>query len=205
MNLYNMMVKHAFAKVGRPETTLKRDAFFSNVSYNIGGLVYSLNDIENGVLRGNKRPPGFHLTKPFGSGDLRLASVLAVAEPRIHFALNCGAKSCPPVKKYTAQNVREELRVVALAFCEEDSNVHIDLETKTLSTSRIFYWYANDFGGSTDDVLARIGKSWLRAERKVMWEELLKTGRYRHRKLHYDWTTDALPSGKVFQGVPRGK
>ena len=122
LNVYNMMVKHAFAKVGRPETMMKRDAFFSNVSYNIGGIVYSLNEIENGILRGNKRPPGLHLTKPFGSGDPRLAAVLADPDPRIHFALNCGAKSCPPVKTYTAQNVREELRVVALAFCEQDSN-----------------------------------------------------------------------------------
>lgn len=205
LNVYNMMVKHAFAKLGRPETTMKRDAFFSNVSYNIGGLVYSLNEIENGVLRGNKRPPGFHLSKPFGSGDARLAAVLTAPDPRIHFALNCGAKSCPPVKTYTAENVREELRVVALAFCEQDSNVHIDVEAKTLSTSRIFYWYGNDFGASTDEVLARIGRSWLRGKRKVIWETMLKTGRYRHRKLNYDWTTDALPSGRVFQGVPRGK
>ena len=204
LNLYNMMVKHAFAKVGRPETTLKRDAFFSNVSYNIGGLVYSLNDLENGVLRGNKRPPGFHLTKPFGAGDPRLNSVLAKLDPRIHFALNCGAKSCPPVKKYTAPNVQEELRVVALAFCEQDSNVHVDMESKTLSTSRIFYWYANDFGGSTEEVLERI-MCWLRGERKAQWDKVLKSGKYRHRKLNYDWTTDALSSGKTFQGVPRGK
>eukprot|EP00946_MAST-07B_sp_MAST-7B-sp1_P001926 g1926.t1 len=205
INVYNMMVKHAFAKVGRPETLLKRDAFFNNVSYNIGGLVYSLNEIENGVLRGNKRPPGFHISKPFGNGDPRLKAVMPKVDPRIHFALNCGAKSCPPVKRYTAPNVQEELRVVALAFCEQDSNVSIDVESKTLSTSRIFYWYANDFGNSTEEVLARIGEMWLRGERKAVWQEMLVSGKYRHKRLNYDWTTDAQPSSKSFQGVPRGK
>ena len=63
-----MMVTHAFAKVGRPESNLKRDFFFSNISYNIGGLVFSLNDLENGILRGNKRPAGFHFSRPFSSG-----------------------------------------------------------------------------------------------------------------------------------------
>ena len=205
LNLYNMMVKHAFAKVGRPETVMKRDAFFSNVSYNIGGLIYSLSDLENGVLRGNKRPPGFHISKPFGVVDPRLASVLHIQDPRIHFALNCGAKSCPPVKVYSALNVQEELRVVALAFCELDSNVHVDVESKCLSCSKIFYWYGNDFGLSTEEILDRIGKSWLRGEKKANWNRVLKSGKYRYRKVSYDWTTDAEPSSKIFQGVPRGK
>ena len=70
--------------------------------------------------------------------------------------------------------MQEELRVVALAFCEQDSNVSIDVESKTLSTSRIFYWYANDFGNSTEEVLARIGEMWLRGERKAVEEGLSK-------------------------------
>ena len=43
---------------------------------------------------------------------------LSEPEPRIHFALNCGAKSCPPVKVFTGKGVEEELDVVTGAFVE---------------------------------------------------------------------------------------
>ncbi len=37
---------------GIPTNALQRSSFFSNAKYNIGGHVYSLNDIEHGILRG---------------------------------------------------------------------------------------------------------------------------------------------------------
>ena len=42
------------------------------------------------------------LSKPFGGKDGRLKVALDAPEPLIHFALVCGAKSCPPIKTYTA-------------------------------------------------------------------------------------------------------
>lgn len=41
--------------------------------------------------------------KPFGSSDPRLKVALETPEPLIHFALVCGAKSCPPIKTYSAE------------------------------------------------------------------------------------------------------
>eukprot|EP00755_Sulcionema_specki_P028807 Sspe_Gene.90740::Locus_62220_Transcript_2_3_Confidence_0.375_Length_1302::g.90740::m.90740 len=128
INLYNLAVTHAFVQLGIPQTDFKRMSFFDDVKYNVGGALYSLNDLENGILRGNKRPP-YHLTAPFGSKDPRAAAVVSGGEKRIHFALNCGAKSCPPVKHFTAEALNEELDVVARAFCEDDNNVHIDTAT----------------------------------------------------------------------------
>jgi hypothetical protein len=42
------------------------------------------------------------LFKPFGKNDPRLKVSLEQPEPLIHFALVCGAKSCPPIKTYSA-------------------------------------------------------------------------------------------------------
>ena len=42
-------------------------------------------------------------TKPFGPSDPRLKVALTEPEPLIHFALVCGAKSCPPIKTYSAE------------------------------------------------------------------------------------------------------
>lgn len=71
------------------------------MSYVISGYTYSLNDIENGILRANRKPIG-SLRKPFPKGDPRLLVALPNPEPKVHFALVCGAKSCPPIKTYSA-------------------------------------------------------------------------------------------------------
>lgn len=39
-------------------------------------------------------------------------------DPRIHFALVCGAKSCPPIKVYTPTTLQEGLDSATSAFCE---------------------------------------------------------------------------------------
>ena len=205
LNIYNMMVQHAFAKVGRPESNMRRDFFFSNVSYNIGGHVYSLNDVENGILRGNKRPAGFHFSRPFGSGDPRLAAVIEQPDARLHFALNCGAKSCPPVKEYTSGAVLEELRVVAMAFCGEDTNIAVDVDKMEIKISKLFHWYMYDFGPTEKILLAEVIPQWLEGEKKQQFLTVVNSGKYKLKKLKYDWTTDAVPTGKMFQGRPRGR
>ena len=57
INLYNLMIKYGFMKVGIGSTALARGAFFSGVKFNVGGDILSFNDLENGVLRGNAVPP----------------------------------------------------------------------------------------------------------------------------------------------------
>jgi len=44
--------------------------------------------------------------------------VVQPLDPRIHFALVCGAKSCPPIRVYTADALEEGLAAAAAAFCE---------------------------------------------------------------------------------------
>ena len=82
----------------------------------------------------------FTFSAPFRPRDPRRAAVLPTCDPRIHFALNCGAKSCPPIKTFTASAVQEELRVVALAFCEQEDNVLVDVAKRTVALSQIFNW-----------------------------------------------------------------
>ena len=54
INIYNALVIHGNIERGTPTNTYQRYKFFSTVSYNIGGQNFTLNDIENGILRGNK-------------------------------------------------------------------------------------------------------------------------------------------------------
>lgn len=55
--------------------------------------------------------------KPFGSSDPRLKVALETPEPLIHFALVCGAKSCPPIKTYSAEVI---LDIISMFKTERD-------------------------------------------------------------------------------------
>jgi hypothetical protein len=89
---------------------------------NLGDNAYSLNQIENEILR-----PVYK-------------------DPRIHFALNCAAKSCPPLLNgaFTAENLDLLLDRQTKKFINDrDFN---QIAAKQALVSRIFEWYADDFG-----------------------------------------------------------
>ena len=69
---------------------------WSKYAYNVGGLLFTLDEIEHGVLRCNKGHPKDE--KPMFEDDARKSLSLSFLDPRIHFALNCGATSCPPIR-----------------------------------------------------------------------------------------------------------
>lgn len=91
----------------------------------LGGKTYSLNNIEHDIIR-----PTFK-------------------DPRIHFAVNCAAKSCPPLlnNAYTGENVNQELNKVTKAFVNSASN---ELSASSIKLSKIFEWYGEDFGNLID-------------------------------------------------------
>lgn len=70
---------------------------------------------------------------------LSMQVALPNPEPLIHFALVCGAKSCPPVKTYEAKAVDESLKAAAQGFFE-GGGATIDVETKTIHLSKILNW-----------------------------------------------------------------
>ena len=69
---------------------------WTKYAYNVGGLLFTLDEIEHGVLRCNKGHPKDE--KPMFSDEARKSLSLSFLDPRIHFALNCGATSCPPIR-----------------------------------------------------------------------------------------------------------
>jgi hypothetical protein len=134
------------------QTSSCRGSFFSDVSVNLGGYILSFDDLEHGILRGNSKHP-YKLAKQFANNDpRRYLSILSdvdnnkAVDHRIHFALNCGANSCPPIMQYTPEKLNEELHLAAMSFCGEDANVYINDETREIGFSKLLYWYMSDFG-----------------------------------------------------------
>lgn len=155
INLYNTLVIHGVIALGIRESVKEEPHFFTRIGYLIGGLTFSPDDIEHGILRGNHRPP-HGLFHPFAGDDPRLGHVVDPPEPRIHFTLVCASSSCPPINFYTSERIDEQLDVAAAGFIN-GPEVEILPRENLLRLSPIFKWYRPDFGGHDGviDILIR--------------------------------------------------
>eukprot|EP00112_Aurelia_sp_Birch-Aquarium-sp1_P013372 Seg2837.2 transcript_id=Seg2837.2/GoldUCD/mRNA.D3Y31 product="DEP domain-containing mTOR-interacting protein" protein_id=Seg2837.2/GoldUCD/D3Y31 len=185
INVYNALVIHAFVTRGPPTNLWQRYKFFNVVSYVLGGHVYSLNDIENGILRSNRKPLG-SLRKPFSKSDPRLSIALPEPEPRIHFALVCGAKSCPPIKTYNSKEVDNQLKLAAESFLEGD-DVAVDMVKREVRISQILKWYKEDFGKTKQNIVKWIMTNMGECEKKRQLTELLESNNFKLAYFPYDW------------------
>ncbi|KAL1268212.1 hypothetical protein QQF64_033575 [Cirrhinus molitorella] len=176
INIYNALVIHGNLRLGFPKNIWQRYRFFNYVSYFIGGEVFTLQDIENGVLRGNRKGVA-QLLKPFSRNDPRLKVALPDVEPLIHFALNCGAKGCPPIKTYTPQDIDSQLRAAAEAFLENDDSCVIDSVRREVKLSQIFKWYKTDFGGTDEKLLNWVFDHMGASQKKRNLQALLSEGK----------------------------
>ena len=94
-------------------------------------------------------------------------------DPRIHFALNCGAQSCPPIAVYTPVEIDAQLDQAVAAFL--DGETTIDTATQTISANPILRWYRADFGDL---------EGWIRRHRS----DGLPAGRWHFKWNPYDWS-----------------
>ena len=154
INIYNTAVIHGVIELGLQKSVKEFPGFFDRVSYEIGGFRFSLNDIEHGILRGNRRHP-YRLFKPFKGRDPRLAFSILPMDPRIHFTLVCGARSCPPIGFYEAEQIDDQLQLAATSFINSPQ-VRVSPQEGTLSLSMIFKWYKPDFGGNDRSLIETI-------------------------------------------------
>lgn len=145
INLYNALVIDAVIAFDIQKSVNELPGFFWKAAYQINGYRFSTFDIENGVLRANAGHPGIPGPQ-FAEDDPRFQYSLDVLDPRIHFALVCASRSCPPIALYTGENIDQQLDLATRSFIN-NGGVEIDREDRTVHLSKIFRWYAPDFGG----------------------------------------------------------
>lgn len=143
INLYNALLLHRLCQRPVRGSVLRQLRLFSTVAYEVGGERYSLNLIEHGVLRRNRRPP-YHLRRPLRGKDPRLAAVPSRLDPRVHFALNCGARSCPPIHVYEPDAIDAQLELASRAYLRAETEV--DAKRGRVSLPRLMRLYRADFG-----------------------------------------------------------
>ncbi|NNE78221.1 MAG: DUF547 domain-containing protein, partial [Pricia sp.] len=96
---------------------------------------------------------------------------------RIHFALNCGAKDCPPVAIYEADRLDEQLNMGTKKYLERTSEYRAN--ANEVAVTSLFSWFRGDFGckSGIKDILKE-------------FEIIPTTKKIDLEYKNYDWTLD---------------
>jgi Protein of unknown function, DUF547 len=124
INAYNALSMYNVIRSGLPATHagLAKVRFFLLRKFHIGDQLLSLYSFENDIIR-------------------------KLNEPRIHFALNCSALSCPylPLAPFAASTLNESLDTETRKFFANPANLRIDHERRTVFFNEILKFYTEDF------------------------------------------------------------
>lgn len=173
INIYNGMVQYLLTN--QPALWEKRGKFFSGSRIILAGKLLSLEDIEHGIIRGGEGKLGLGYVPKLFPSKFERTFCIPKGDPRVHFALNCGAIDCPPVEIYDPQNIADRLDHRTRVYLKKHSAISADGH---LVTTPLFSWFKGDYNtyGGVDDFLVHFG---------ILTEENKKIKR---KYKAYDWT-----------------
>lgn len=137
-NLYNVLIIHGKLVLGHPRDITARGKFFNTIGYEIAGHRINSTELEHGVLR-------LKMEDNHPLAALRVAK----KDPRMHFILNCGAQSCPPLVAMSPKLTEEMLATATRRFIR--ANVTIDTSQRRIELSRLWKWFRVDFTPEAPD------------------------------------------------------
>lgn len=123
INAYNLIVIYQVGKYYPLKSPLDRSGFFDRVKHNVAGESITLNALEIKKI------------------------VLIYKDARIHFALACAAKSCPPLASfaYVPHELNSQLDARTKLSINNKNWLKVSASAKQASISKIFDWYKKDF------------------------------------------------------------
>ena len=152
---------------------MTRPKIFTKKVIVIASKSFSLDNIEHDILRKYRWKFSMGYLPKFFPGKLIKQLAVSKIDYRIHFALNCGAKSCPPIAFYSYDKIDQQLDLASRNFLKSETVVNDEL--KEITTSKILSWFKGDFGGK-------------KGIRKILGKEFGKDlSGYKIRFNDYDW------------------
>ncbi len=111
-------------------------------------------------------------------------------EPRIHFALVCAARGCPPLRReaYEGSRLAEQLADQSRRMHQDERFVRFEAATGVLHLTHLYDWYGDDFRKQAPSVAEYVGRE-LPAVRAALDAGV----QVRVRWLPYDWSLNAQP------------
>jgi len=162
LNAYNALVVSSV--VARWPLRSVRDVpgFFDGLRHRVAGRDRTLDEIEHGVLRARFR------------------------DARVHAALVCGARSCPPLfgHAFVEGELDRVLDELVRAWLAGDGALRITGGRVTVSP--VFFWYRGDFEREAGSVV-----EWLRRRVPERWSAASIEGGVSEGS--YDWALNAAP------------
>lgn len=184
IGVYNLLVLRGILDLRIKTSVLEVGRFFGRILYRVGDFVLSPEEIEHGLLRSNRPPPG-RLLPLLARGDAKLKLSTGFLDPRIHFALFNGTASSAPPTTIRADSLEKDLDGAVASLLQTKGWLNLDRENCILHLHRRFKWYAEDFEYS-DETGLRFLYHYLRDEedRKFLEE---KAALIRICYAPYDW------------------
>lgn len=172
INVYNAFTQRVLRRT--PEKYRDRRRFYAEKQVTVAGKKLSLNDIEHGLLRRSKIVLSLGYLTKWVVGRFERRFRVEAPDARVHFALNCGARSCPPVRFYEPARLDAQLDLATESYLRQ--TVEYRPATNEVWLPRIFRWFRGDFGGRAGII------------RRLRTHRLLPEGaRPALRYARYDW------------------
>lgn len=164
-----------FASLRFPKNSIRQiSGAWDSIQFTVMGRSMTLDHIEHEIIRKE-----FH-------------------EPRIHFALVCAAKGCPPLRSepYEGSRLHEQLDDQIRAVLANSDKFKIDSSSKRVHLTKILDWFGDDFVGSAtgSDRFSSYSKSngavlnFLYPYLSESEQAFLNTESFRIVFLEYDWS-----------------
>lgn len=165
INAYNILAIHEVLQRYPVDTIrptvlfIPERSFFTEQRYQLGDENYSLDELENEIIRADFN------------------------EPRIHFAINCASFSCPKLRPeaYVPERLDTQLNEQARQFISDSERNQFEVDTNTARVSKIFDWFAADFAdaGGVAEYLVQFAEGDAR--------DVLSSDDVRIEYMPYDW------------------
>ncbi|WP_339706001.1 DUF547 domain-containing protein [uncultured Kriegella sp.] len=142
VNIYNAYIQVILSE--NPDLYEDKRDFFKREQIPIAGRLISFEKIEHGIIRKSQWPLGLGLVRKWFPNKFERKLRVGKRDYRIHFALNCGAKDCPPVAIYSAAQLDEQFNKSTKNYLERTSEY--DVDKKEVAVTALFNWFRGDFG-----------------------------------------------------------
>ena len=177
INLYNayiILALRAHPEYYEPDV---RSAFFKKNLIEVAGMNLSFAEVEHGLVRKSQWEYGLGYFRSWFPAKFERQNRVDKRDFRVHFALNCGAKDCPPVVVYTPNTLDQQFDTQTRSYL--DKTTVFKRKTNEVKITSLFSWFRGDFGGKegTRVILRNYG---------LIPEDQKPTLSY----LSYDWTLD---------------
>lgn len=136
INAYNILVIKQVADNYPINSPMDVKGFFKVKTFNVAGEVLTLDAIE--------------FTKLIGP----------TKDPRIHFALGCGARSCPFLydNAFFPDKLQEQLNFRSELIIDRPNYVYVDEKNEKVILNKIFDWYSDQFTASGGTLIDYVNK-----------------------------------------------